>query len=573
MPRWSIPPTGSTPMTTTQTDSQLDLRDFLSILWVRKWWIIVTALAVAVGSYGYAKVQTKLYTASSEVQVFPVSIPGTDQVQTFVIMANEIRVASSPEVAEIASEALAEEGLELAGVGVENPPDSQSLLFTATSTSAEAAAASANAWGDAYLEFRRTGLSINVTQQIEALEGVIRGTEDTLGLDQQIEDLEADYATALSQTERDSISVQLTTLREQRASYQAQITNLQLSESAPVGQVIQRAATPNYWSSPRPRRSGFLGGFVGLFLGVGLAFLRDRLDRGLRGRGDIESSVEAPVLAMIPRVARLHDELAVGVAGDPGAAEAFRTLRTRLQFAASKDPFTTVMVTSANAGEGKTTTASNLAVALGQTDAKVILVGADLRRPSLHRYFPHRGLGIGDVLTGAADLSEVITRTDIDNLLLVPSGSPRNAPEGGLGSPAIANILARLSAQADYVVVDAPPILGVSDGLDLASLVDGVLIVVDSSRSQKDAVEETAADLRSVGARVLGVILSHYEPGRFNPYYRQRRHYNYGYVRGDRGPSGQDGDGYPDGRERSPAGRRLDRDADARAGSSGRSRS
>jgi capsular exopolysaccharide synthesis family protein len=279
------------------------------------------------------------------------------------------------------------------------------------------------------------------------------------------------------------------------------------------------------------------------------------------------------VLAMIPRVASLHDELAVGTLGDPMAAEAFRTLRTRLQFAASKDPFTTVMVTSANAGEGKTTTASNLAVALGQTDAKVILVGADLRRPGLHRYFPHRGLGIGDVLTGAADLSEVITRTEIDNLLLVPSGSPRNAPEGGLGSAAIANILTRLSAQADYVVVDAPPILGVSDGLDLASLVDGVLIVVDSSRSQKDAVEETAMDLRSVGARVLGVILTHFEPGKFNPYYRQRRHYNYGYVRGDRSSSAQDGDKYPDGRERSPASKRLDRDADARAGSGGRDRS
>jgi capsular exopolysaccharide synthesis family protein len=556
-------------MATTQTDSQLDLRDFISILWVRKWWIIVTALAVAIGSYAYAKVQTKLYTASSEVQVFPVAIPGTDQVQTFVIMANEIRVASSPEVAAIASEALAVDGLELAGVGVENPVDSQSLLFTATSTSAEAAAASANAYAQAYLDFRRTGLSFNVTQQIDALEKQIEGDD---GLDEQIRLLEDDLALATSQTEKDSIAVTLGGLRDTRVSLLVQITNLRLSESAPVGQIIQKATTPNYWSSPRPRRSGFLGGFVGLFLGVGLAFLRDRLDRGLRGRGDIESSVDAPVLAMIPRVASLHDELAVGVAGDPGAAEAFRTLRTRLQFAASKDPFTTVMVTSANAGEGKTTTASNLAVALGQTDAKVILVGADLRRPGLHRYFPHRGLGIGDVLTGAADLSEVITRTDIDNLLLVPSGSPRNAPEGGLGSAAIANILARLSAQADYVVVDAPPILGVSDGLDLASLVDGVLIVVDSSRSQKDAVEETAMDLRSVGARVLGVILTHFEPGKFNPYYRQRRHYNYGYVRGDRGSNVQ-ADGYPDGRERSPAGRRLERDADARAGSGGRDRS
>ena len=273
---------------------------------------------------------------------------------------------------------------------------------------------------------------------------------------------------------------------------------------------------------------------------------------------------------MIPRIAKLHDELAVGPAGDPVAAEAFRTLRTRLQFAASKDPFTTVMVTSANAGEGKTTTASNLAVALGQTEAKVILVGADLRRPGLHRYFPHRGLGLGDVLTGAADLSEVITKTEIENLLLVPSGSPRNAPEGGLGAATMANILARLSAQADYVVVDAPPILGVSDGLDLASLVDGVLIVVDASRSQKDSVEETAVDLRSVGANVLGVILTHFDPGKFNPYYRQRSQYNYGYIRGDRGP--QDGDGYPDGRERSPAGRRLERDADARAGSGGRIR-
>lgn len=562
-------------MTTTPTDSQLDLRDFLSILWVRKWWIIVTAFVLAVGSYVNSFLETKLYTAAAEVVVFPVAIPGSSETPTFVIMAHEVRVAASAEVRKKAEELVADSGHELGSVGVENPPDSASLVFTAVSTVPEAASASANAYADAYLAFRKTGLTENVAEQIKALTAQIEGTDEVEGLNERIAELQQDLLTA-SDVEKDGILLSIQNLQAQVATYQAEISDLQLLESAPVGQKIQEAVTPGFHSSPRPRRAGILGGFIGLLLGTGLAFLRDRLDRRLRGRRDIESSVEAPVLAMIPRVPSLHDQLAVGAVGDPAAAEAFRTLRTRVQFAASREPFTTMMITSAQAGEGKTTTAANLATALAQTDAKVILVGADLRRPGLQRYFAYRGLGLGDVLSGAADLSEVIVRTDTDNLLVVPSGSPRNAPEGGLAANTMANILARLSAQSDYVVIDSPPILGVSDGLDLASLVDTVIVVVDASRSQKDAIEETANDLRSVGATLLGVVLSHFDPGKFNPYYRQGRYgANYRYIKGDEGRRGRasgNGDRGEVDAERGRTAWDESGDAGARAGSRDRGR-
>jgi capsular exopolysaccharide synthesis family protein len=454
-----------------------------------------------------------------------VPVPGTDQ-PSFVIPENEIRIAGSARVAEIAAKEMDAAGFEPAGVSVDNPTGTDIISFSATSPDPEQAQVTAAEYAKAYIAFRKEALLLGVEERKESVNALIA--------DLQLQQARAQEDLAEATAEGDTAAIAVANAQSQAAASQiAQqsfvLSELELSTGASVGQILEPGFLPTVPSSPNPKRSGALGLFIGLSLGIGLAFLRDRLDQRVGSREDIESTLEAPLLGRIPVADDLHEVLAVGPDGNPLAGEAFRALRTRLQFAASQSPFKSVMITSSEAGEGKTTTAANLAVALAQTDSRVVLVGADLRRPELRRYFPDaHGPGLADVLSGASDLSEVVRSTPLENLLIIPSGRHvRDVPEASLGSQAMAVVLQRLGANADVVVLDAPPLLGVSDSLDLASLVDVAVMVVDAGRAHRSAVAEATNDLRSVGAGLLGVVLTRYDPSRYQPYYKSRRYGGY----------------------------------------------
>jgi capsular exopolysaccharide synthesis family protein len=509
----------------TMTTRAPELRDYLTTLWVRRWWVILTTVLVTAIAFTMSVTQTKLYSSFSEVLVKAVSVPG-DTSPTFVLIENEIRIAGSAEVAEIAAEEIVAAGFEPAGISVDNPTGTEILTFQATSPSPRTAQITAAAHAEAYLTFRRESLLSSVDAAKEQVDRLIA----TLQTDQirAGEDLEA------ASEAGDAAGITAATTEIQAISNQIAVQNsflieLERARGTRVGEILEPGFLPTVPSSPNPQRSGALGLFIGLSLGIGLAFLRDRLDQRVGSREDIESTLEAPLLGRIPVADDLHEVLAVGADGNPLAGEAFRALRTRLQFAASQSPFKSVMITSSEAGEGKTTTAANLAVALAQTDSRVVLVGADLRRPELRRYFPDaHGPGLADVLSGASDLSEVVRSTPLENLLIIPSGRHvRDVPEASLGSQAMAVVLQRLGANADVVVLDAPPLLGVSDSLDLASLVDVAVMVVDAGRAHRSAVAEATNDLRSVGAGLLGVVLTRYDPSRYQPYYKSRRYGGY----------------------------------------------
>lgn len=190
-------------------------------------------------------------------------------------------------------------------------------------------------------------------------------------------------------------------------------------------------------------------------------------------------------------------------------AEAYRTLRTNIQFGSLDRSVKSIMFTSAGPGEGKSTTAANLAVTLAQAGHTVILVDADLRRPVQHRVFAlDQRNGVTAVLLGRCSLEEGLQATAIGNLRVLPSGPPPPNPSETLGSHAMEELLATLRGMADYVIVDAPPAIAVADSSILAPKVDGVVLVLRSRMVTRHIAQEARAQLDKVNARFLGAVLN-----------------------------------------------------------------
>lgn len=197
-------------------------------------------------------------------------------------------------------------------------------------------------------------------------------------------------------------------------------------------------------------------------------------------------------------------------AADPGsaAAEAYRTLRTNLFYAFVDDPPKVILVTSASPLEGKSTTCANLGVVLAQADKSVLVLDCDLRKPGMHQAFAIRNVwGLVDVLIGKSDLKEV-WQEPLEGLKVIPVGSIPPNPAELVNSGKFKNLVGRLRAEFDYVLIDAPPVEPVSDAVVLATRADGVLLVLDAQNTPRRALRRSLHSLETVGAKVLGTVMN-----------------------------------------------------------------
>jgi succinoglycan biosynthesis transport protein ExoP len=258
-----------------------------------------------------------------------------------------------------------------------------------------------------------------------------------------------------------------------------------------------------------------------LLAGVVVSFLLESLDTGLRSIAEIESITELPSLAIIPRARRSSADQAatlttaqrnVGVLTQPKSqfAESFRSLRTSLLLSTAGHPPKFIVLTSATPSEGKTTAATNLAAILAQRDTRVLLIDGDLRRPNIHHRFGLNGkIGLTTVLTGATKLEETVQGVpEIPNLDILPSGPVPPFPTEMLSSGAMDAILRRCAEIYDYVVIDSPPILSVTDGVILARQADAVVLVVRHGKSSKHVVRRARDILLRSGAGITGIVLN-----------------------------------------------------------------
>lgn len=281
--------------------------------------------------------------------------------------------------------------------------------------------------------------------------------------------------------------------------------------------------------SPKPLRNVLLGVVLGLLLGIGLAVLRHTLDTRVRTKEDVEGlSEDLTVIGSIPfdSDAPAHPLL---VQTDPHStrAESFRSLRTNLRFVDVANHPRVIVMTSSLAGEGKTTTTANLALVLAEMGASVCLIEGDLRRPRLLEYLGMEGsVGLTDVLIEQVSLADVLQPFGKHRLSVLGAGQLPPNPSELLGSPAMRETLAKLEEQFDYVLIDAPPLLPVTDAAVLSSLASGAVLVVGSGLVTRDQVTSAIESLEAVNGTLLGVTLNRVPRGsRMSGYYDYRYDY------------------------------------------------
>ena len=280
---------------------------------------------------------------------------------------------------------------------------------------------------------------------------------------------------------------------------------------APVNlTVVKQADLPTAPVSPRPKVDLALGLLLGIAIGVGLAVLRESLDTTVKRVEDLVSITGAGTLGMIAYDSdAAKSPLITAIDPTSQRSESFRTLRTNLQFVDIDHPPRTVVITSAVAGEGKSTTACNLAITLAQAGIRVALVESDLRRPKIADYLGVEGaVGLTSVLIGRATLDDALQSWGRSGLAVLASGPIPPNPSELLGSGHMVALLRQLQQRFDVVIIDAPPLLPVTDAAVLSRICDGAVVVVRYGKTKREQLDRTVKALSTVDARILGTVLN-----------------------------------------------------------------
>jgi succinoglycan biosynthesis transport protein ExoP len=389
------------------------------------------------------------------------------------------------------------------------------------------------------LQLRRTGEVAKIVEGINSEYQEAQGKEDQLQAEMNrqrtetlnLNDAAAQYAILQRDvdTNHQLYNAILTRLKDVSISDNVQATNVSVVNSAEV---------PTVPTLPKKNRDMALATVIGLAGGIGLAFVLEFLDNTLKNPEDAENYLRLPNLGIVPEFSSIngkslygprelsrqlsldHDshnspalppgkELVTSHGSYSSIGEAYRNIRTALLLSRAGGPPKITLITSAMSREGKTVTAVNSAVMLSQLGANTLLIDADLRRARCHRVLAVDNLlGLTEVLTGARDLREMVRSTEIPNLYFLSAGSVPPNPTELLNSAKMMDTMAQLKEHYEYIVIDSPPVLPVSDSLLLAKMTDGVVIVADASATPRHQVKAACARLEYARAKILGIILN-----------------------------------------------------------------
>jgi len=484
------------------------LRDYLQIARRRAWIILTVTVLTVVSAAFFSARQEKLYKASAKVLVS--GIDSSQPPDRFLQTQADVATAS-PEVARQVRQEL----------GVRTTPpisvtpniDSDILVFSSTAANPRFAARVANAYGEQFSKFQRELATRDVKEALRGVEAQIKAL-GSVG------------------------AIQKPTIYSSLVEKRSELLTLEVLQTTKA--LLVQPAAPGVQVQPKLARNIVFGLLLGLIVGLGLAFLREALDTRVRSTDEIAERLGIPLLARLRkprRQLRLNERLVMVNDPDGSEAEAFRMLRASVEFA--RTDAKTLMVTSAGEGEGKSTTAANLAVTMARGGQHVILVDLDLRRPVVHKFFSLDGPGIAQVATGSARLEDALapiplvwpggTSWNGDGgqaagglLEVLPAGQVSAHIDDVLANQVVTGILEGLRERADVVVVDSTPLFA-GDAMALAAAVDGMLIVVGMDVVRRAVLRELRRLLEAIPTRKFGFIATSDSDTSYSGYGRYHR--------------------------------------------------
>ncbi len=514
-------------------DDVTTLEDYLAAIRNRKWIVIAATLMLFAIAFVVTSGRQDTYTATAEVEVglSPVNsqyggvAPGNLELERSKIVGNQI---SNSVATQLQSQGHTITAAQLRSlIGVTFIPDSQRLDLEYSSVDPDFAALVVNTFAETYVVDRQAEAEAYYDTRIVSLEVTIAAAQATqLEAELQINALVAesglDGTTAARRTQIDN---EITALQSQVDAAETglniardDLTRQRLGRNSlgTAASVLLAADVPA--SVDGIPRSYILAGslIAGLLFGTAAAFLVERLDTTARDEEDVAMALGARVLASVPTFPlgnRSGTSSAIMLSEErkPRLAvsrEAFRRLRSSVQFASASTGSEVFLFTSAYPGEGKSVAAANLALALAQSGKHVALVSADMRRPTLERILgvPNHD-GLSDFLGGRTEM-ELKSVEGVENLWFVPAGPPPANPGELLGSVQFETLIKELRSMASYVLIDSPPVLSTADAATAASFADGVVVIVDSRRTETPDLFKVRDELDRAGAKVLGAVLN-----------------------------------------------------------------
>jgi polysaccharide biosynthesis transport protein len=501
---------------TTEFGSDPTLRSYAQLVRKRKWWVIAFALGGLAVSLAISFTEAKQYAASAQVLVQSSSqasaLGSAEQPVTTTDVQTMLQLVTSAPVTSVVQKKLGH----APSVTAAEVAQTNVISITAVAGSPAEAATTANAYAQAFVNYQQGAALTSLAQSEAQLRTQIRS------IGKEVKQLRTGSGTAPQQA----------ALVNQEAVLSEQLTQMQVNSSSETSPLIlvTPAQAPSAPSSPKPSEDGVLGLLAGLILGLAAAFIRESVDDAVTTKEIAEEFGGATVLAAVPMVSswkKRDRPLVVSLARPMSpAAEAYRSLRTSLQFARQERDVHTILVTSPAAAEGKTSTLSNLGAMFAQAGQRVVLVSCDLRKPRLGQFFGvDEKAGLTTAILGDQPVEELVQAVPgDDNLWLLGAGELPPNPAELLNGRRIQEVFSALRELFDLVLIDSPPVLPVTDAVVLAKDADATLLIVAAGQTSRGDLQRAAEKLSQVSARVVGLVL--------NETSRQSGGYGYGYGYG-----------------------------------------
>jgi capsular exopolysaccharide synthesis family protein len=528
----------------------MELRQYMTII-MRWWWLtILLTIAAGVTSYAVSQRLVPVYEATTTLIVGQ-SIQATELSTGDILTSQQLAqtyadIAQRQPVLQNTIEALSlnDTWRELKKrVKVRSVQGTQLLEIAVEANSPEEAQVTADEIARQLILLSPTALQNQekdenqrfVRQRLEDLQAKIEAGQT------RVKELEAAMAGSLSAQEVRELQGEINTLESLIANWEDTHTQLLI--------FIESKRSPNYLAviepaqadpdpvRPQTLRNTALAGVVGFLLALGLIFLLEYLDDTFKSADDLSQSLGLTSLGVVSQIKgrRYQDRLIASQDPFAPASEAYRMIRSNIQFMSIDRPVKSIMVTSPTPGEGKSFTVANLGIAMAQAGLKTIIVDTDLRRPVQHQVFTVPNLeGLTDLLRSPEpEINSHLKHTGFENLQVITCGTLPPNPSEVLGSQRMGQLLAGLNEMADVVIYDSPPVVAVADATVLSRRVDGVVLVIEARQTRRDVARQAIVNLQQAGAHMLGGVLNRAS------YKRGSYHYYHYYASKRRKPAGQ----------------------------------